>query len=191
MQKPSWAGPRCLWMRSVSRTEPMIKPDGSTANAEALVGLGLMVIDEVRFGAFRTKNNKTIIHSRKERTGGRRRAGPHSCGPASARSCGFGFGEGGRLALDSGMPATRKPHRPHVSFGSKPEVSDGHENVRSWGSSGSRFRATGCLLVAISGHSPLLEGGRNRAHRDAGGGSHPLHHKQSFMILFHGRSEEA
>ncbi len=31
--------------------------------------------------------------------------------------------------------------------GSKPEVSDGHENVGFRGQSGSRFRATGCLLV--------------------------------------------
>ncbi len=35
--------------------------------------------------------------------------------------------------------------------GSKPEVSDGHENVRSWGESRHRFRAVGCLLVAMNG----------------------------------------
>ncbi len=35
-------------------------------------------------------------------------------------------------------------------FGSQPEVSDGHENVGFRGQSGSRFRATGCLLVAES-----------------------------------------
>ncbi len=34
--------------------------------------------------------------------------------------------------------------------GSKAEVQREPRNVRSWGSSGSRFRATGCLLVAKS-----------------------------------------
>ena len=34
--------------------------------------------------------------------------------------------------------------------GSQPEVSDGHENVRFRGKSGSRFRATGGLLLAKS-----------------------------------------
>ncbi len=38
--------------------------------------------------------------------------------------------------------------------GSNPEVSDGHENVRFRGHSGSQFRAAGCLLVATSGHHP-------------------------------------
>ncbi len=33
--------------------------------------------------------------------------------------------------------------------GSNSEVSDGHENVGSWGQSGHGFRAAGCLLVAI------------------------------------------
>ena len=36
----------------------------------------------------------------------------------------------------------------YVRVGSTTEVSDGHENVRSWGKSGSRFRAAGGLLVA-------------------------------------------
>ncbi len=40
-------------------------------------------------------------------------------------------------------------------FGSKPEVSDGHENVGLRGQSGSRFRAAGCLLVAKNGHPSL------------------------------------
>ncbi len=40
----------------------------------------------------------------------------------------------------------------NVAFGSKPEVQRGPRNVRCWGSSGSRFRATGCLLIATSGH---------------------------------------
>ncbi len=39
----------------------------------------------------------------------------------------------------------------HVGLGSKAEVSNGHENVRSWGQSGHRFRAAGGLLLAISG----------------------------------------
>ena len=43
----------------------------------------------------------------------------------------------------------------NVCSGSQPEVSDGHENVGFWVSSGSRFRATGCLLVATSGLTPL------------------------------------
>ena len=41
--------------------------------------------------------------------------------------------------------------------GSKPEVSDGHENVGFRGQSGSRFRATGCLFIANSGDDkPVL-----------------------------------
>ncbi len=38
----------------------------------------------------------------------------------------------------------------NVRVGSKPEVSGGHENVGFRGQSGSRFRATGCLFIAIS-----------------------------------------
>ena len=38
--------------------------------------------------------------------------------------------------------------RANVGLGSQPEVSDGHENVGYRGKSGSRFRATGGLLVA-------------------------------------------
>ena len=38
-----------------------------------------------------------------------------------------------------------------VGFGSKPEVSDGHENVGFRGQSGSRFRGTGCLFIAKTG----------------------------------------
>ena len=40
---------------------------------------------------------------------------------------------------------------PNGGYGSTTEVSDGHENVRSWGKSRSQFQATGCLLLAISG----------------------------------------
>jgi len=36
--------------------------------------------------------------------------------------------------------------------GSQAEVQRGPRNVRCWGESGSRFRATGGLLLAISGH---------------------------------------
>jgi len=36
--------------------------------------------------------------------------------------------------------------------GSKPEVSDGHENVGFRGQSGSRFRAAGCLFIAKRRH---------------------------------------
>ena len=47
------------------------------------------------------------------------------------------------------------PHRAHsvtnVACGSNPEVSNGHKNVGFRGQSGSRFRATGGLFVAISG----------------------------------------
>ncbi len=46
-----------------------------------------------------------------------------------------------------------------VSFGSKPEVSDGHENVGFRGQSGSRFRATGCLFIAISGTQRVTPAG--------------------------------
>ncbi len=48
---------------------------------------------------------------------------------------------GVRFNLNFGMPDARKSHRPYVGLGSKPEVSDGHENVGCWGKSGSRFRA--------------------------------------------------
>ncbi len=40
---------------------------------------------------------------------------------------------GVRFNLNFGMPDARKSHRPYVGLGSKPEVSDGNENVRSWG----------------------------------------------------------
>ncbi len=39
--------------------------------------------------------------------------------------------------------------------GSNAEVQREPRNVRSWGSSGHRFRATGCLLLATSGHLVL------------------------------------
>ncbi len=39
--------------------------------------------------------------------------------------------------------------------GSTTEVSDGHENVRSWVTSGSRIWAAGGLLVATSSHRRL------------------------------------
>jgi hypothetical protein len=42
--------------------------------------------------------------------------------------------------------------------GSKAEVSDGHENVRSWGKSRLRFRVAGCLLVAMCGRLPVGKG---------------------------------
>ena len=48
------------------------------------------------------------------------------------------------------------PTRVFTQPGSTTEVSDGHENVRSWVTSGSRFRATEGLLVANSSHSNLL-----------------------------------
>ncbi len=48
-------------------------------------------------------------------------------------------------------PEGGEPHLPNVACGSNPEVSDGHENVGCWGKSGSRFWATGGLLVATSG----------------------------------------
>ena len=45
--------------------------------------------------------------------------------------------------------------RLNVWSGSQPEVSNGHKNVGYRGYSGSRFRATGGLLVARFGHSRL------------------------------------
>ena len=48
----------------------------------------------------------------------------------------------------------------NVSCGSTTEVSDGHENVRSWVTSGSRIWAAGGLLVANSG-SPAEVTGRS------------------------------
>ena len=50
--------------------------------------------------------------------------------------------------LNFDMPDARKPHLPNVVSGSKPEVSDGHENVGFRGKSRLRFRVAGCLLVA-------------------------------------------
>ncbi len=67
------------------------------------------------------------------------------------------------------MPDARNPHLPNVRVGSQPEVSDGYENVGFRGQSGSRFRAAGCLLVAISGLKPLRNINRILTHRDAGG----------------------
>ncbi len=58
------------------------------------------------------------------------------------------------------------------------EVQREPRNVRSWGSSGSRFRAAECLFLAKSRLSPLLEGGRNRANCDASGGACPQHQEQ-------------
>ncbi len=59
--------------------------------------------------------------------------------------------------------------------GSKAEVQRGPRNVRCWGKSGSRFRGTGRLLLAISRLSLLLKSSRTLAHWEAGGGSRPLH----------------
>ncbi len=47
---------------------------------------------------------------------------------------------------------------PNGRFGSKPEVSNGHENVRFWGYSRPQFRATGCLFVARSGLTSVYGG---------------------------------
>ncbi len=66
--------------------------------------------------------------------------------------------------------------------GSKPEVSDGRENVGFRGYSGSRFWASEGPLIANSRLTPLLEGGRYRAHRDAGGGSRPPHLNRTFAL---------
>ncbi len=60
------------------------------------------------------------------------------------------------------------------------EVSDGPENVRSWGQSGSRFRTAGGLLLAISRLSRPRNSDRNLAHRDAGGGSRPPHQERTY-----------
>ncbi len=43
----------------------------------------------------------------------------------------------------------------YVAFGSRTEVSDGHENVGFWGQSGSQFRAAACLFLAMSRPSPV------------------------------------
>ncbi len=72
------------------------------------------------------------------------------------------------------QPATG-PH--YVRKGSTTEVSDGHENVRSWVTSGSRIWAAGGLLVAISRLTPISNGNRILADRDAGGGSRLQHQK--------------
>ncbi len=48
--------------------------------------------------------------------------------------------------------------------------------VRFRGQSGSRFRAAEGPFGAITGLTPLLEGGRYRAHFDASGESRPPHH---------------
>ncbi len=55
------------------------------------------------------------------------------------------------------------------------EVSRGPGNVCFRGQSRSRFRATGGLLLAISGLKPLRKINRILTHRDAGGGSRPSH----------------
>ncbi len=49
--------------------------------------------------------------------------------------------------------------------GSKAEVQRGPRNVRSWGQSGSRFRAAGCLLLARSGLSASLKKTQSGASR--------------------------
>ncbi len=85
-----------------------------------------------------------------------------------------------RESLNFGMLNARKPHRPYVGLGSQAEVQRGPRNVRFWGWSGSRFRASGGPLIANSRLTPLLEGGRHRAHRDAGGGSRPQHQEETF-----------
>ncbi len=64
----------------------------------------------------------------------------------------------------------------HVSCGSTTEVQREPQNVALWGQSGSRFRATGCLLVAKRRHANTLgariDGGLDLA--DEGVGS--IHH---------------
>ncbi len=52
--------------------------------------------------------------------------------------------------------------------GSNPEVQREPQNVRCRGSSGSQFRATGCLLVAKRRHWRFIQRNRSVAHRDAG-----------------------
>ncbi len=52
--------------------------------------------------------------------------------------------------------------------GSTTEVSQGRGNVRFRGYSGSRFWAAECLLVAISRLTPVSNGNRIFADRDAG-----------------------
>ena len=62
------------------------------------------------------------------------------------------------------MPGRRSsPSELNVRVGSKPEVSDGHENVGCWGQSGSRFRGAGCLLVAKRRRCPFRRGGGSPA----------------------------
>jgi len=60
-------------------------------------------------------------------------------------------------------PADRARRRHPVTAGvrqplTKPEVQRGPRNVRCWGHSGSRFRATGGLLLAMCGRLPVGKG---------------------------------
>ncbi len=48
------------------------------------------------------------------------------------------------------------PMSDHFRSGSTTEVQLSPRNVRSWGQSGSRFRATGCPFVAKLGHSSVV-----------------------------------
>ncbi len=70
----------------------------------------------------------------------------------------------------------QRPCSTNVRVGSKTEVQRGSRNVRSWGKSGSRFRAAGSLLLAKSGSwtrssagsistSRLANFGRGEGHR--------------------------
>jgi len=71
-------------------------------------------------------------------------------------------GNGVRQTLNFGMPDARKPKFQNVSCGSQPEVSQGRGNVRFRGYSGSRFRATGCLLVANNGSPGVIPKSNHR-----------------------------
>ncbi len=68
--------------------------------------------------------------------------------------------------------------------GSKAEVQRGPRNVRCWGQSGHRFRATEGPLLAISRLTPLFNNNRNPAHCDAGGGSRPQHDNGTYEFQF-------
>ncbi len=67
---------------------------------------------------------------------------------ASTLNFGHGQTRGHRASTDVRFLIAVDFTAGNVRVGSKPEVSDGHENVGFRGQSGSRFRATGCLLVA-------------------------------------------
>ena len=64
-------------------------------------------------------------------------------------------------------------------IGSKPEVSDGHENVRSWVTSGRGVEVVGTSLLS---HKRTLAAPRGRskpANGDAGGESRLQHQEQT------------